>query len=101
MLLTFQTKILEAACLSALAAVFDALDGPVARRMRTDGKFGANLDFLADLVSFGAALALALYWNSQHDLPVVGLAACLGFFFAGPGVSHFGSIELFRQSHIA
>jgi CDP-diacylglycerol--serine O-phosphatidyltransferase len=83
MLLIFQANILVAAGLIVLAAVFDVLDGPVARRMGTDSEFGTNLDSLADLVSFGAAPAFALYWSSLYALPVVGLAACLGFFLCG------------------
>ena len=83
MLLIFQANILVAAGLIILAAVFDVLDGPVARRMGTDSEFGTNLDSLADLVSFGAAPAFALYWSSLYALPVVGLAACLAFFLCG------------------
>jgi CDP-diacylglycerol--serine O-phosphatidyltransferase len=82
-LLIFQINLTEAAGLVALAAVFDILDGPVARRIGTEGDFGTNLDSLADLVSFGAAPALALYWGSLYALPIVGLVACLGFFLCG------------------
>ncbi len=84
MLLIFQTNLLAAAAgLVGLAAVFDVLDGPMARRKGIDGDFGANLDSLADLVSFGAAPALALYWSSLYTLPVIGLVACLSFFLCG------------------
>jgi CDP-diacylglycerol---serine O-phosphatidyltransferase len=38
-----------------LAMVFDALDGHIARLTRSSGEFGAQLDSLADLVSFGVA----------------------------------------------
>jgi CDP-diacylglycerol--serine O-phosphatidyltransferase len=82
-LLIFQGNILQAAGLVALAAVFDVLDGPVARRVGTEGEFGTNLDSLADLVSFGAAPALALYMSSLYALPVVGLVACVVFFLCG------------------
>ncbi len=81
--LVFQANLPAVAGLVALAAVFDVLDGPVARRTGTDGVFGTNLDSLADLVSFGAAPALALYWGSLYTLPVIGLVACLGFFLCG------------------
>jgi CDP-diacylglycerol---serine O-phosphatidyltransferase len=83
-LLIFQTNnLLGVAGLVVLAAVFDILDGPAARRKGTEGEFGTNLDSLADLVSFGAAPALALYLSSLYALPVVGLAACLVFFLCG------------------
>jgi CDP-diacylglycerol--serine O-phosphatidyltransferase len=83
LLISEETDILKAAGLIALAAVFDVLDGPVARRLGNDGQFGTNLDSLADLVSFGAAPALALYLSSLYALPVIGLAACLAFFLCG------------------
>jgi CDP-diacylglycerol--serine O-phosphatidyltransferase len=82
-LLVFQNNLFEAAALIALAVVFDLFDGVVARRIGADGMFGSNLDSLADLVSFGAAPALALYMGSLHALPVVGLIVCLAFFLCG------------------
>ena len=38
-----------------LAMVFDALDGHVARLSRTSSEFGAQLDSLCDVVTFGVA----------------------------------------------
>ncbi len=86
--LIFQTNdLLAAAGLVALAAVLDGLDGYAARRAGNDegdeGEFGGNLDSLADVVSFGAVPAFALYWGSLYALPVVGLVACLIFFLCG------------------
>ena len=43
-----------------LAMVFDALDGYVARLSRTASDFGAQLDSLSDLVTFGVAPAFLL-----------------------------------------
>ena len=76
-------NLLAAAGLVALAAVFDGFDGAMARRKGTEGEFGTNLDSLADVVSFGAVPAFALYWGSLYALPVVGLLACLIFFLWG------------------
>ncbi len=86
--LIFQTSnLLVVAGLVALAAVFDTFDGAMARRTGNDGgdegEFGTNLDSLADVVSFGAVPAFALYWGSLYALPVVGLIACLVFFLCG------------------
>lgn len=55
----------EAAALAiVIASVFDILDGRVARMLGMTSKFGAELDSLADLTSFGVAPALVLYmWN--------------------------------------
>ena len=49
-----------AAWLIFLAMVFDALDGYVARLTRTASDFGAQLDSLCDLVTFGVAPAFLL-----------------------------------------
>ena len=43
-----------------LAMVFDALDGYVARLSKSDSNFGAQLDSLADLVTFGVAPGILL-----------------------------------------
>jgi CDP-diacylglycerol--serine O-phosphatidyltransferase len=51
-------KLAMAAWLIFLAMVFDGLDGKVARLTRGTSAFGAELDSLADVVSFGAAPAL-------------------------------------------
>jgi CDP-diacylglycerol---serine O-phosphatidyltransferase len=49
------------------AAVFDALDGRLARLFSVDGAFGAQLDSLADLVSFGIAPGVLVYmWSLYH-----------------------------------
>ncbi|MDQ3931940.1 MAG: CDP-diacylglycerol--serine O-phosphatidyltransferase, partial [Actinomycetota bacterium] len=67
------------AVFAVVAAVLDAVDGPVARATGAQSQFGSNLDSLADLVSFGVAPAYATYVGSLHDLTGVGVAACLGF----------------------
>jgi len=44
-----------------LAAVLDTLDGRIARLLGIESKFGAQLDSLADLVSFGIAPSVLVY----------------------------------------
>ena len=44
-----------------LAAVLDALDGRVARALKSTSRFGAELDSLADFVNFGVAPSILLY----------------------------------------
>lgn len=44
-----------------LAAVFDSLDGVMARITRSSSQFGVELDSLADVVSFGAAPSLLVF----------------------------------------
>jgi len=49
------TNVMYSGWLIFLAMVFDALDGYVARLSRTASDFGAQLDSLSDLVTFGVA----------------------------------------------
>lgn len=44
------------------AAVLDTLDGRVARMSNTGSRFGAELDSLVDVISFGVAPALLMYF---------------------------------------
>ena len=44
-----------------IAAIFDALDGKVARLTGTTSQFGVEYDSLADIVSFGVAPGLLMY----------------------------------------
>jgi CDP-diacylglycerol--serine O-phosphatidyltransferase len=83
LLLAAQMKLVDAAALVVLAAGFDVLDGPMARRESCEGAFGANLDSLADLVSFGVVPAFAIYMGVLNSVPVLGLLACLLFFLCG------------------
>jgi CDP-diacylglycerol--serine O-phosphatidyltransferase len=50
------------------AAVLDGLDGRVARMIKGQSKFGAELDSLADFVNFGVAPGLILYFWQLHEL---------------------------------
>jgi CDP-diacylglycerol--serine O-phosphatidyltransferase len=62
-----------------LAGVLDALDGRMARALKEQSRFGAELDSLADSLSFGVAPALVLFLWSLQDLPRLGWFAALGF----------------------
>ena len=44
-----------------LAGVMDMIDGRLARLSRTDSRFGAELDSLVDVISFGVAPAILMY----------------------------------------
>jgi len=44
------------------AAILDMLDGRVARLSKTNSRFGAELDSLVDVISFGVAPALLMYF---------------------------------------
>lgn len=56
------------------AAVFDFLDGAVARMLGAYSAIGAELDSLSDLVSFGVAPALMVYYQLPAPYNVAALA---------------------------
>lgn len=60
-----------------LAAVFDGMDGRVARMLKGTSKFGAELDSLSDFISFGVAPAVLLYMWTLHDAGGAGWALSL------------------------
>ena len=66
-----------------ISAVFDGLDGKVARLTNTASEFGVQYDSLADLVAFGVTPAVLLYfWHLSH-YGRLGIAACFLFMVCG------------------
>ncbi|MBI2706713.1 MAG: CDP-diacylglycerol--serine O-phosphatidyltransferase [Proteobacteria bacterium] len=68
-----------AVSLILLAAILDALDGRIARFLRADSPFGAELDSLSDFISFGVAPAVVLYLYTLHLWKGTGWALTLFF----------------------
>ncbi|UWQ22571.1 CDP-diacylglycerol--serine O-phosphatidyltransferase [Jannaschia sp. W003] len=66
-----------AAGLLIFAALIDALDGMLARRLDAASPMGAELDSLSDFVCFGVAPALLVYRFALSDLYGVGWVAAL------------------------
>jgi len=62
-----------------LAGVLDGIDGRVARLLKGQSRFGAELDSLADSLSFGMAPAIIFYLWTLQDLSRVGWFAALAF----------------------
>ncbi|TAJ41792.1 MAG: CDP-diacylglycerol--serine O-phosphatidyltransferase [Reyranella sp.] len=62
-----------------VAAIFDALDGRVARRLGVTSRFGAELDSLSDFLCFGVTPALVLYLASLRDGGALGWVVTLMF----------------------
>jgi CDP-diacylglycerol---serine O-phosphatidyltransferase len=62
-----------------LAGVLDGIDGRIARLLKAQSRFGAELDSLADSLSFGMAPALVLFLWSLQDWPRFGWFAALAF----------------------
>ncbi|MCX9146459.1 CDP-diacylglycerol--serine O-phosphatidyltransferase [Erythrobacter sp. WG] len=65
--------------LVVLAGVLDGIDGRVARLLNAQSRFGAELDSLADSLSFGVAPALILFMWSLQGWPTMGWLAALAF----------------------
>ena len=72
-----------AVALIVFAAVLDGVDGRVARMIKGQSKFGAELDSLADFVNFGVAPGLILYSWTLHDLNNAGWIAAMVFAISG------------------
>ncbi|MEH6401978.1 MAG: phosphatidylcholine/phosphatidylserine synthase [Sneathiella sp.] len=63
-----------------IAGILDGLDGRMARLLKGSSRFGAELDSLADFVSFGVAPALVLYlWTLDRGLGGLGWIIALVF----------------------
>ncbi len=62
-----------------IAGLLDGIDGRIARLLKAQSRFGAELDSLADNVSFGVAPALILFLWSLNDLPRLGWFAALAY----------------------
>ena len=60
-------RLVLAAVLIVLAAVFDFLDGFVARLLEVNSEMGKQLDSLADVVSFGVAPAIFLFTAIKNN----------------------------------
>jgi CDP-diacylglycerol--serine O-phosphatidyltransferase len=73
----------QAAPLIGGAVVLDMLDGRIARLTNTQSEFGAQLDSLADAVSFGVAPALLAYSWALHTVPRGGWPAAFLFLVCG------------------
>ncbi len=60
-----------------IAGLLDGIDGRIARLLKAQSRFGAELDSLADNVSFGVAPALILFLWSLQEVPRLGWFAAL------------------------
>ncbi len=65
------------------AAIFDLLDGRLARLTRSTSKFGAEYDSLCDLVSFGVAPGIMLFQWALNPFGRLGWIACFLFVTCG------------------
>lgn len=66
-----------AVTLIGAAIVLDGLDGRSARMLNLTSKLGAELDSLADFLSFGVAPAILTYLYTLHDVRGIGWALAM------------------------
>jgi CDP-diacylglycerol--serine O-phosphatidyltransferase len=69
----------DAVAAIVFAMIFDMLDGRAARLFGADTRFGAQLDSLADLVSFGVAPGIVMYSWSLSRMGIAGWIVALIF----------------------
>jgi len=80
----------SAAWLIVLAAIFDSLDGVMARLTKSSSEFGVELDSLSDLVSFGVAPSFLIYKLGLHVLGPIGtLSSAMVMVFGGLRLARF------------
>ena len=62
-----------------IAAALDACDGLIARLLKAQSRFGAELDSLSDVIAFGVAPSLILYLWSLQTMPRFGWIFALSY----------------------
>ncbi len=73
----------ESAIAIFIAMLWDGLDGRVARLTNTQSEFGAQYDSMADMVSFGMAPALLMYFYLFEGLGKIGWLGAFVYVAAG------------------
>lgn len=68
-----QEKFVTAAWLIIIAAVWDGIDGKIARKANASSEFGVEFDSLADVVSFGVSPAVLIYQVYFYKLGAPGV----------------------------
>jgi CDP-diacylglycerol--serine O-phosphatidyltransferase len=84
-----QGNVVLASWLILLALVFDGLDGRIARMTNTTSQFGVEFDSLADIISFGIAPAMLLYFFIGNEFGRFGILVSALYVI-------FGAIRLAR-----
>jgi CDP-diacylglycerol--serine O-phosphatidyltransferase len=62
-----------------IAGVLDGIDGRIARLLKGESRFGAELDSLSDVIAFGVSPALIIYLWSLQYFPQFGWICALAF----------------------
>jgi CDP-diacylglycerol---serine O-phosphatidyltransferase len=90
---------LLSAQLILVSLILDGLDGTLARLLRAQTRFGAELDTFVDITSFGIAPAVLLYFypNGLQNIPFWGLALAFLYVMSGAArLSRFRVVDPYR-----
>jgi len=82
-MMALQGEFYKSCMLIILGAVFDSVDGRVARLVGATSAFGEQFDSMSDLVSFGMAPALIYYHRFLQGSGRPGLVLCFLFILCG------------------
>jgi CDP-diacylglycerol--serine O-phosphatidyltransferase len=82
-ILSWQGRIYPAAMIIVLGAIFDSVDGRVARMTGTQSQFGEQFDSMSDLITFGAAPAFIMYNQFFSGLGRLGMVAAFLYLLCG------------------
>lgn len=82
-LFAFHGEFYKSCMFIVLGAIFDSVDGRVARWTNTQSSFGEQFDSLSDLVSFGVSPAIVFYFRFLTDAGRPGMVACFFFMLCG------------------
>ena len=78
---SLDSKFNIAVALIIIAGFLDGVDGKVARLLNSSTEFGAHLDSLADICSFGIAPSVAIYLWSLKEIPYKGIGWAVVLFY--------------------
>lgn len=79
----FHGEFYKACMFIVLGAVFDSVDGRVARLTNTQSSFGEQFDSMSDLVSFGVSPAIVYYFRFLSTSGRPGMVAAFFFILCG------------------
>jgi CDP-diacylglycerol--serine O-phosphatidyltransferase len=82
-ILAWKGEFYNASMLLLLGAIFDSVDGRVARMTHTQSAFGEQFDSISDVVTFGVAPAFLVYNKFFIDLGRIGLLTSFIFLLCG------------------
>ncbi len=79
----FNNEFYKACMFIVLGAIFDSVDGRIARLTKTQSSFGEQFDSMSDLVSFGVSPAIVYYFRFLSDTGRLGMVAAFFFMLCG------------------